>query len=56
MDGKALLAATDDEAVKAEYESNTEEAIRLGVFGAPTYVSTASCSGDRTACKCSNGG
>jgi 2-hydroxychromene-2-carboxylate isomerase len=39
MDGKALLAATEDEAVKAEYQSNTEEAIRLGVFGAPTYVS-----------------
>ena len=38
MDGKALLAATEDEAVKTEYESNTEEAIRLGVFGAPTYV------------------
>ena len=38
MDGKALLAATEDEAVKAEYQSNTEEAIRLGVFGAPTYV------------------
>ena len=38
MDGKAVLAATDDEAVKAEYQSNTEEAMRLGVFGAPTYV------------------
>jgi 2-hydroxychromene-2-carboxylate isomerase len=38
IDGKALLAATEEEAVKAEYESNTEEAIRLGVFGAPTYV------------------
>jgi 2-hydroxychromene-2-carboxylate isomerase len=38
MDGKALLAATDDAAVQAEYESNTDEAMRLGVFGAPTYV------------------
>ena len=38
MDGKASLAATEDEAVKAEYQSNTEEAIGLGVFGAPTYV------------------
>jgi len=38
MNGKTLLAATEDEAVKAEYQSNTEEAIRLGVFGAPTYV------------------
>jgi len=24
--------------VKAEYDRNTEEAIRIGVFGAPTYV------------------
>ena len=38
MDGKALLAATEDAAVKTEYESNTEEAIRLGVIGAPLYV------------------
>jgi len=38
MDGKALLAATEDAAVQAEYLSNTEEAIRIGVFGAPTYV------------------
>ena len=38
MDGQALLAATEDTAVQAEYQSNTEEAIRIGVFGAPTYV------------------
>jgi len=38
MDGQALLAATEDAAVQAEYQSNTEEAIRVGVFGAPTYV------------------
>ncbi len=38
MDGKALLAATHDAAVAAEYEANTEEAIKLGVFGAPGYV------------------
>lgn len=38
LDGKALLAATENEAVKAEYEANTEEAIRIGVFGAPAYV------------------
>lgn len=38
MDGKALLAATEDEAVQAEYQANTEEAMHLGVFGAPTYV------------------
>jgi 2-hydroxychromene-2-carboxylate isomerase len=38
MDGKALLAATHDAAVAAEYEANTEEAMKLGVFGAPGYV------------------
>ena len=38
MDGKALLAATHDAAVAAEYEANTDEAIKLGVFGAPGYV------------------
>ena len=39
MDGKALLAAThDDPKVAAEYEANTEEAMKLGVFGAPGYI------------------
>jgi len=38
MDGQALLAATEDAAVQAEYQSNTDEAVKLGVFGAPTYV------------------
>ena len=38
IDGRALLALTEDNAVKAEYERNTEEAIAIGVFGAPTYV------------------
>lgn len=38
MQGKALLAATDEPAVAAEYEANTEEAMKLGVFGAPFYV------------------
>ncbi len=38
LDGTALLAATENEAVKAEYQANTDEAIRIGVFGAPTYV------------------
>ena len=38
MNGNALLAATDDEAVKAEYQANTDEAMAIGVFGAPTYV------------------
>ena len=38
MDGRTLLAATEEQAVQAEYQSNTEEAIQIGVFGAPTYV------------------
>src|SRR3954462_14390311 len=38
MDGNALLAATEDEAVKAEYQANTDEAMATGVFGAPAYV------------------
>lgn len=38
IDGKALLASTENNSVKAEYEANTEEAIRIGVFGAPGYV------------------
>ena len=38
MDGNALLAATEDKAVHAEYQSNTDEAMKFGVFGAPTYV------------------
>jgi 2-hydroxychromene-2-carboxylate isomerase len=38
MQGKALFAATEDTAVKAEYGRNTDEAIAIGVFGAPTYV------------------
>ena len=38
MDGKAMLAATHDAAVAAEYETNTDEAMTLGVFGAPGYV------------------
>jgi 2-hydroxychromene-2-carboxylate isomerase len=38
LDGKALLAATEDKAVQAEYQANTDEAMKIGVFGAPTYV------------------
>ena len=38
QDGDALLAAAESEPVKAEYQANTDEAIRLGVFGAPWYV------------------
>ena len=35
---RPLLAATEDEAVKAEYQANTDEAMAIGVFGAPAYV------------------
>ena len=37
-DGDALLEAAESEPVAAEYEANTAEAIKRGVFGAPTYV------------------
>lgn len=33
-----LLQVATSEAVQAEYQANTEAAIELGVFGAPTYV------------------
>src|ERR1700674_2667406 len=38
MPGKALIDATEHKAIKDEYAANTEEAIAVGVFGAPTYV------------------
>jgi len=38
LDGKALLAAGEDEKTVARYEANTAEALEIGVFGAPTYV------------------
>jgi 2-hydroxychromene-2-carboxylate isomerase len=38
QDGDKLLAAAESEAVKAEYQANTDEAIRAGVFGAPWFV------------------
>lgn len=38
LDGDRLLAAAEDEAVKAAYGANTEDALNAGVFGAPTYV------------------
>jgi 2-hydroxychromene-2-carboxylate isomerase len=38
LDGGALLAAADSPEVAAAYDSDTEEAIRRGVFGAPTVV------------------
>ena len=37
LDGRALLEATQDPAVKAELVANTEAAAARGVFGIPTY-------------------
>lgn len=36
-DGAALLAQTQDPAVKEKLKANTDEAIARGVFGAPTF-------------------
>ncbi len=38
MDAAALAAAAQSDAVKAEYESCTQEAVARNVFGAPSYV------------------
>ena len=38
MDGAALAAAAQSDAVKAEYAGYTEEAVARNVFGAPSYV------------------
>ena len=38
MDGAALAAAAQSDAVKAEYADYTEEAVARNVFGAPSYV------------------
>jgi len=37
LDGAALLAATQDPAVKDALRANTEAAIQRGAFGAPTF-------------------
>ena len=38
MNAGQLAAAAQSDAVKAEYEAHTEEAVARGVFGAPSYV------------------
>ncbi|WP_029889453.1 2-hydroxychromene-2-carboxylate isomerase [Polycyclovorans algicola] len=38
LDGAALLVATQDDAVKDIVRANTEAALELGIFGAPTMV------------------
>ncbi|MDR3004129.1 MAG: 2-hydroxychromene-2-carboxylate isomerase [Acidovorax sp.] len=37
-DGAALYALETSDAVQAQYAANSEEAVALGVFGAPTFV------------------
>jgi 2-hydroxychromene-2-carboxylate isomerase len=37
LDGDAILTATQDAAVKDALKANTEEAVKRGVFGAPTF-------------------
>lgn len=37
FDGAALLAQTQDPAIKDQLRANTEEAVRRGAFGAPTF-------------------
>lgn len=38
FDGRALIAAAESDAVKKTFETDTQEAMERGVFGAPTYV------------------
>jgi 2-hydroxychromene-2-carboxylate isomerase len=38
IDGRALQAASEMEAVRLAYEAHTEDAIAAQVFGAPTYI------------------
>ena len=35
---RALLDAAEDDAVKAAYAANSEQALETGVFGAPSYI------------------
>jgi 2-hydroxychromene-2-carboxylate isomerase len=37
FDGKAILAATQEPAVKAELAAHTDDAVRRGAFGIPTF-------------------
>lgn len=38
LDGAALVAGTKLDAVKAELKAATDEAVKLGLFGAPTFM------------------
>ena len=49
IDPQAALAAAQSDAIKARLRSQTEEAQKLGIFGAPTFITpTANCSGATT--------
>jgi 2-hydroxychromene-2-carboxylate isomerase len=37
LDGASLLAQTQDAAIKDQLRANTEEAVKRGAFGAPTF-------------------
>ncbi|MEL7462635.1 MAG: 2-hydroxychromene-2-carboxylate isomerase [Pseudomonadota bacterium] len=37
FDAKAIMAATQDDAVKEKLKASTEEAVSKGIFGAPTF-------------------
>lgn len=37
LDGAALLAQTQDQAIKDQLRANTDEALQRGAFGAPTF-------------------
>jgi 2-hydroxychromene-2-carboxylate isomerase len=39
FDAETILAGADSPAIRAAYESNRLEAVAIGVFGAPSYVS-----------------
>ena len=38
FDGAALTASIGDDAIEAEYQANTDEAIAAGVFGLPWFI------------------
>ena len=38
LDGAAIAASTQDQAIKDQLKANTDEAVSLGIFGAPTCV------------------
>ncbi len=41
LDGKELVARAEDPQIKADLRARTDEAVALGVFGAPAFVVTA---------------